>query len=93
MPFFFFSISSLNTFQSQSSSTQQPLSGKLTYLHLVDVGRVVPLSTAGGDGFTAAVGHQPALRWRRGDVHAGRPVVGVVAAAALELEGEERGVG
>lgn len=76
-----------------TATWNQRLSDQFTDLHLVDVGRVVPLSTAGGDGFTAAVGHQPALCWRRGDVHAGHPVVGVVTAAALELDSQRGGGG
>lgn len=57
-----------------------------THLHLVDVGRVVADAAIRRDRLAAAVGHQSAVGARGCNVHAGRPVLVAVAAAALELE-------
>lgn len=62
-----------------------------THLHLVDVGRVVSLSTSRGNGLAAAVRNQPWLRLLGHDVHAVRPIRIVVAPAAFELQGEDEG--
>lgn len=58
------------------------------YLHLVDVGGMGPLATAGHHRLAAAVRHPAALGLLRQDVGAVLPVGRAVTPAALELEGE-----
>lgn len=58
----------------------------LTYLHPVDVGRMVPAATKHHGSFTAAVGNQTLIGL---DPDVLSPVRGVEAPAALELRGTD----
>lgn len=66
-----------------------PRGVQCTNLHLVDIGGMVSVATVEGDGFTAAVRHHSTLSETWWNVHTHHPVMGVVTAAALELEGRK----
>lgn len=70
-----------------------PLTCWSTYLHLVDVGGVVSLATRMGNSLTAAIRDHSLLCRDWWDVHAVRPILGVVAATAFKLDEENSELG
>lgn len=59
-----------------------------TYLHLVDVGGMVPATAEVNGCFTAAIRNEPLILL---DPHTVRPIRGVVTAATLKLRTVQRG--
>lgn len=72
-----------------AAATPHTHSPSPSHLHLVYVGRVVSAAAQLGGGLAAAVWHHSAVALPGADPDALGPVGGAVAAAALELKGEE----